>query len=179
MIALPAHVTRALLSALALLLALIHLGWEYTHGGVAVHHFLNRADMPAISNWWGLLVIPALAWLLVGRIQCRLRQRGASTRGALAGFLGALAWGAALATAFAMNQEAVTYLFLGAFAVSLLVPTYRAECILGFVLGMTFIFGAVLPTMIALVIASFSRLMHWLFGKLWKLVRNGGAARPL
>ena len=177
--ALPAHVTRMLLAAVAFLFALAHLGWEHTHGGVMAHHILNRADMPAISNWWGALLTPALTWFLVGRIQRRLLKRGASKRAALAGFLGALAWGAALATAFTLNHEAVTYIFVGAFALSLLVPAYRAEYVLGFVLGMTFTFGAVLPTMIALVIAAFSRLMHWLFGTVWKMVRNGGAPRPL
>lgn len=177
--ALPAHVTRMLFAAAAFLLALAHLGWEHTHGGVAAHHILNRADLPAISNWWGALLIPAITWVVAGRIQRRLLQRGAHKGVVVAGFLGALAWGAALAAAFAMNHEAVTYIFLGAFALSLLVPTYRAEYVLGFVLGMTFTFGAVLPTIIALVIASFSRLMHWLFGTVWKMVRHGGAPRPL
>jgi hypothetical protein len=135
--------------------------------------------MPAISNWWGLLVIPALTWFLAGRIQRRLLRRGASPRAALAGFLGALACGAALAVAFSMKLEAVTYIFFGAFAVALLLPVYRGEYILGFVLGMTVTFGGVLPVLVALVIASFSRLMHWLFGKLWNVVRHGGAPRPL
>lgn len=177
--ALPSHVTRMLITALAFIFELAHLGWEHTHGGVPAHHLLNSADLPAISNWWGLIVIPALTWVLAGRIQRRLLQRGASTRAALGGFLGSLAYGAALAAAFAMNHEAVTYIFLGAFVLSLLLPTYRGEYILGFVLAMTFTFGGVLPTLIAFVIAAFSRLMHWLFGTLWKLVRNGGAPRPL
>ena len=37
-----------------------HLAWEHFNGGVASHHFLNRADLPAISNAWGLLLLPTL-----------------------------------------------------------------------------------------------------------------------
>ena len=172
--ALPAHVTRLILTALALVFEMAHLCWEHTHGGVLAHHLLNRADLPAISNWWGLLLIPALTWHLAGRMQRRLVQRGASRQAVLAGFFASLAYGAALALAFSMGQEIVTYLFLGLFVIALLVPAYRAEYVLGFVLGMTFTFGAVLPTIIACVIATFSRLTHWLFGSVWRLIQKRG-----
>ena len=39
--------------------------------------------------------------------------------------------------------------------------TYRAEYVFGFVLGMTFVFGAVLPTMVALVAGGVSALAHF------------------
>ena len=172
--ALPAHVTRLMLTALALVFELAHLSWEYAHGGVLAHHLLNRAALPAISNWWGILLIPALTWYLVSRMQRRLAQRGASTRAVLAGFLASLAYGAALALAFSMGQELVTYLFLGLFVMALLAPAYRAEYVLGFVLGMTLTFGAVLPTIIACVIAALSRLTHWLFGSVWRLIQKRG-----
>ena len=172
--ALPAHVTRLILTAPALVFELAHLGWEYSHGGVLAHHVLNRADLPSISNWWGVLLIPALTWYLVGRMQRRLSQRGANKRAVLTGFLASLTWGAALALAFTMGQALVTYLFFGLFIVALLAPAYRAEYVLGFVLGMTFTFGAVLPTVIACVIAAFSRLTHWLFGSVWRLIQKRG-----
>jgi hypothetical protein len=37
------------------------------------------------------------------------------------------------------------YMLMGIFAISLFFPIYRAECLLGFVIGMTYTFGAVLP----------------------------------
>src|SRR6185312_11324004 len=49
--------------ALAALFAIAMLAWEYTHGGVVSHHFLDRRDMPAVSNWWSLAVLPLLAGL--------------------------------------------------------------------------------------------------------------------
>jgi hypothetical protein len=168
----PAHRMRLMLTALALVSELAHLGWEHTHGGVLAHHLLNRADLPAISNWWGLLLIPALTWYLVGRMQRRLSQGSASRQALLAGFLGALAYGTSLALAFTMGQEIVTYLFLGLIVAALLAPAYRAEYVLGFVLGMTFTFGAVLPTFIACMLAAFSRITHWLCGSVWRLVQK-------
>lgn len=177
--ALPASLTRITLTAVALLLELAHLGWEHLHGGVPAHHLLNRADLPAISNWWGALVIPALTWFLVGRIQLRLARPRADSPGqshrlplVLTGFLCSLAYGAGLALAFTIGAETVSYLFLGVFAISLFVPTYRAEYVLGFVLGMTFTFGAVLPTAIASVVALFSGLVHLLLRTAWRLIRN-------
>ncbi len=159
---------RITLAAIALLAEAIHLGWEYVHGGVVAHHFLARSDMPAVSNWWGLLLIPALTWFLVGRIGRRLsRQDGGAIvvpPAVWAGFFGALGYGALLALAFTFKFEGIGTIFLGMFALSLFIPTYRAEYVLGFVLGMAFTFGAILPTFIATIVAGLSGLAHWLIG---------------
>ncbi|HEX9172863.1 MAG TPA: hypothetical protein VF861_09380 [Telluria sp.] len=179
MIALSANAARLTLTVIALVLELAHLGWTYFHGGVPSHHLLNRADLPAISNWWGAVLIPALTWFLVGRIQLGFTRpdadrpaRSHRVTPVLAGFLCALAYGAALAIAFTMQSAAVTYIFFGLFAISLLVPTYRAEYVLGFVLGMSFTFGAVLPTAVASVVALFSGLVHFLLFRIRRLVQN-------
>ncbi|MDB5935911.1 MAG: hypothetical protein JWQ01_3255 [Massilia sp.] len=184
--AFPANRMRLILTAGALLFELTHLGWERLHGGVAAHHFLNRADLPAISNWWGVLLVPALTWFLVGRILRRIaKQAGATSaeshlpRAILAGFLGALAYGAGLALAFTTNSPVVSYVFLGLFAVSVFARTYRAQYVLGFVLGMTLTFGAVLPTVIALVVASFAGLVHLFIGFARRLLRNSRRTPPL
>lgn len=190
MIASPATRTRIILTAIALGLVLAHLGWEHLNGGVPSHHFLARADMPAISNWWGAVLIPALSWFLVGRIQSRIARQEADDPGesrripmVAAGFLAALAYGAAIALAFTMNSAAVSYIFLGLFALSLFVRTYRAEYVLGFVFGMTFTFGAVLPTLAASVVASFSGIVHFVLRSVRRLIQNtrapGPAARDL
>ena len=70
---------------------------------------------------------------------------------------------------------ALAYLFLGLIVAALLVPVYRAEYVLGFMLGMTFTFGAVLPSLIACMLATFSRVTHWLCGVLWRLVQKRGS----
>lgn len=178
------NVARIAFTAAALAFEAVHLYLEYLNGGVLSHHLLARPDLPAISNWWGLIVIPALAWFLVGRIQRRIETQNAYQAGApripvaiMAAFTAALAYGAALSFAFISNYAGISYVFLGVFVVSLLVPVYRAEYILGFVLGMAVTFGAVLPVIIAAVIASFSKLVHVVFGIALRLIRSHPAPR--
>jgi hypothetical protein len=57
------RVWRIRLAATAAGLVALHLGWEWSQGGIASHHFLADSSMPAISNAWGLLWLPLLAWL--------------------------------------------------------------------------------------------------------------------
>lgn len=153
-------------TALAMLAELIHLAWEHFHGGVIRHHILNRSDLPAISNGWGMVLLPALAWYLMGRISRRSEPSAHGRPGALPlsvmlGFAGALLFGLMLSGAFALRQTTLTeVLFQGLLLLAVLLPVYRAECVLGFVLGMTFVFGVVLPTAIASVIAVLSMLLH-------------------
>jgi hypothetical protein len=156
---------------IAVLIAEIaHLAWEHFHGGVVTHHFLARDDLPEFSNWWGLLLLPALAWFCVARTQRRLQLASADAstvtkgrHGAVVGFVAALTMGITLSIAFASgNQSAPLYVLQASLLLAVLLPAYRAECFLGFVLGMTFTFGAVLPMVIGGVIAALSALCHLL-----------------
>ena len=147
---------------------LAHLAWEHFHGGIRSHHFLNSTDMPAISNAWGALLLPALAWFLSAFIQKRIVLISGTNDSpqklplsVIAGFVGSLLVGILLSISFTSGHETITeYLFMGVLLLALLLPVYRAECVLGFVLGMTFTFGAILPTVVASVIAAFSALVH-------------------
>jgi hypothetical protein len=129
---------------------------------------LNRADLPAISNWWGALLLPALTWFLTGRIRkhrvARPGGRGRVPmlpRSVVAGFGVALLLGVLLAVSFAGGARSITpVLFQAILVAAVFLPAYRAECLLGFVLGMTPVFGAVLPTAIGSIIAAGSALVH-------------------
>lgn len=153
-------------TALVLLAELAHLTWEHFHGGVLRHHLLNRADLPAISNGWGSLLLPSLTWYLMGRINKRSEvlsdgRAGAFPNSVIVGFVGSLLFGILLSSSFTFGHATLTgYLFQGLLVLALVIPVYRSECVLGFVLGMTFVFGAVLPTAIASLIAAFSLLIH-------------------
>ena len=163
------------LIALITLAELLVLAWEYTHGGAKSHHLLNRPDLPAISNWWGALLLPILAWFLSGSI---LRRAGVDKArkipvGIVAGFGGALFYGLLLALAFIQHYEAIsTYLFLGMFLAAALLPVYRAEYLLGFVLSMTFTFGAGLPTIVGSLVAAVSAILHFLVRQVIRLIRR-------
>lgn len=162
---------------LAVLAAAAHLGWEYTHGGIRSHHLLNRADLPTVSNSWGLLVLPVLGWL-AGSFGARRAMVVPSTaRTALAAFLGSIAVGAALSVAFVAGSEpAAGAVFFGVLVTSLVLPTYRAEYLFGFVLGMTVVFGSILPTLFGLLAVGISAAAHlvlWPAG-MWALRRARG-----
>ncbi|KAF1013328.1 MAG: hypothetical protein GAK31_03477 [Stenotrophomonas maltophilia] len=148
---------------LAVLAAAAHLGWEHTHGGILSHHLLNRADLPTISNAWGLLVLPVLGWLAGSVVARRAAAAPSAARTALAAWAGALAVGAALSVAFVAGSEsAASMVFLGVLLTGLVLPVYRAEYLFGFVLGMTFVFGSILPTLFGLLVVGISAAAHLL-----------------
>ncbi|MDX1673276.1 MAG: hypothetical protein R3314_00635 [Longimicrobiales bacterium] len=142
---------------LAVLAAALHLGWELTHGGVKSHHLLANPDLPAISNWWGLLILPGLGWVASRVVAGRARNDDGAVTRAGAGFVGAAMVGIALSAAFTAGYDSTSsLLFFGVLASGLVLPVYRAEYIFGFVLGMTFVFGSVLPLIAACVAAAIS-----------------------
>ncbi len=144
------------------------LTWNHYHGGIPSHHILARKDLPEISNLWGAVLIPLLTGFLLYRIKKRLvRNAGGksiatkSVVHVLYGFSGALLFGILLAVFFALGySDATGYMFYGLFVLAFLFPIYRGECILGFVLGMTFTFGPVLPTGIGSIFALISTVLY-------------------
>lgn len=143
----------------ALAYASAHVGYEYFNGGVRTHHFVARGDLPGFSNWLGLVVLPLLG--LVFAIRARSARGGHASgrlpRTVVFGLAGALAYGAALAASFHFGfEQASVVLFFGLVFCSLVLPTYRIEYIFGFVVGMTLVFGSVIPLCIALGLAALS-----------------------
>lgn len=161
-------------AAAAILFALVlMLAWQHMHGGVPAHHLLADPGLPAISNWWGLAILPPLGWFLVGRIE------GRSNPGpALKGLLGAALFGASLSLAFAFGRaDLCEYLVMALLPLALLYPVYRAECVLGFVLSMSLVFGPVLPVIVGAVLAVAGYVLfagsRQLAASLKRLVRPG------
>ena len=145
------------------------LAWNHFHGGVPSHHLLAREDLPSISNWWGALSLPLLTWFLLYRVQQRMAKQdepvsamGIPTQ-VVYGFAGALVFGIALSVFFTLNYSGIPANMLKALLIAaLFFPIYRAECLLGFVLGMTFTFGAVLPMLIGSVLATLGAVLYLL-----------------
>ncbi|WP_223620834.1 hypothetical protein [Lysobacter sp. ESA13C] len=160
----------------ALAFAGMHLGFEYFDGGVRSHHVLNRADLPEISNWFGLIILPALGWAF----GVRLRNRPGARRSIWVGLVASLAYGAALATSFELGATDITKaIFFGLLPLAIIAPIYRAECMLGFVAGMTFTFGAILPCIFAVLFAGLSAALRLGFVAIRKRLRpNRGASAP-
>lgn len=109
-----------------------------------------------------------LTWFLTGRVAERIA--GASEdgepsvlawRNARIGFLAALGYAAALATAYMSGRDeisAILFQLLPFFG--LVAPIFHAESVLGFVLGLTYSFGAVLPTFIATVMSVIGAIVY-------------------
>jgi hypothetical protein len=61
----------------------------------------------------------------------------------------------------------------GVFVIALFYPVYRAECVLGFVIGMTFFLGAVLPMIAALVFAGIGAALYLGIRFIWSRTLSG------
>lgn len=146
-----------------------HLAWEWTHGGIVSHHLLADPTLPALWNGWGLLVVPALAWVASARLVRPEGHRWRLHAPAVRRLLGALLGGLALSVAFATGRaDMASGIFAAIGLSSLVLRVYRSEYLLGFVLGMACTFGGLLPTVIGGAIALLSAGV-W-FGP-WRLAR--------
>lgn len=146
------------------------------------HHLLDSADLPAISNAWGVVLLPALAWFASGRVEKRAARPSGRGRDApalppsvITGFVASSLLGVLLSVAFSQGYDTLAqWLFLGTFVLAVLAPVHRPELLLGFVLGMTLTFGAVLPTLIGAVVAAVSAVVHRgvrpLLARLWQVL---------
>jgi hypothetical protein len=145
------------------------LSYQQFHGGVPSHHILADESLPSFSNWWGAFLLPVLTWVLLYRIDKRVFKSAKATGSeasqslshVLYGFAGALLFGVVLSIFFTLgNTDVPGFMLLGVFALALFLPVYRAQCYLGFVLGMTFTFGAVLPTGIGLILSVITAMLY-------------------
>lgn len=149
---------------IVVIVELCHLAWEHFNGGVLSHHLLNRSDYPSISNWWGIIILPLLAWFATTRIKRRItftpKDVPAAQKiptGIVIGFFGMLTVSILQSLAFQFGYQNITmYMALGVLITGLFLPIYRAECILGHVLGAAFTFGPVIPLIGMFVMGSIS-----------------------
>ena len=137
------------------------LVWNYFHGGIPSHHLLADENLPEVSNIWGGILLPVLTWFLLYRIQVRINRRNNANSSVtysiskiLYGFVAAVLFGIVLSTFFTFgNTDVPGYMLILLFLPAAFIPVYRSEYILGFVIGMTYTFKAVLPTLVGSILA--------------------------
>ena len=157
---------RLFLTVAAALTIWSALIWQHFHGGVPAHYLLRDPEMPRISDWYGGLLLPALVWGLLGISKRRIRaEETPRLKPVIVGLLAGLVAGASMAIAFTTGHEWITKsMFLGLLPLALFLPVHRAECLLGFVMGMCPALGVVLPTLFGSVMALLTFLIHRLIG---------------
>lgn len=148
--------TKILITTIVTVFVLGLLLLEHLQGGVISHHLLARKDMPKISNWWGILTVPLITWVLLTLIQKR-HVRSANDQKSVYkeevyGFIGAFIFGVIITILFYNAPELPGYLLLMTFVLALFMPIYRPEYYLGFILSMTYGFGGILPVLFGLVL---------------------------
>ncbi|PKH50885.1 hypothetical protein CXF68_09380 [Tenacibaculum sp. Bg11-29] len=157
-------------------LALAFTLWEYFNGGVISHHLLGRQDLPKISNWWGLLTIPLLSWLslfLIHRRRDKKIKSGSNFEAyeaeILKRFLAALAFGIIVSLLWGFNLGSILqYFILFPILIAFFKPVHLPEYLLGFVIGMLFTFGGILPIIIGTVLL----ILCFLVNSLIRILKN-------
>lgn len=150
---------RVILTLLASLYVWTLLTIEHFNGGVVSHHLLNQPDLPAISNWWGALLMPMLSWFLLGRIHRRVQRPYPAV--VLGSFVAALLFGVLISVLFLQGREQVlSQLMLSLPLLALFFPLYRTEFLFGFVLAMSYTFGALLPTAFGTLLLLMAAFMY-------------------
>ena len=165
--------SQYILTSLITLMILSLLAWQYTHEGVPSHYLFQRPDLPELSNWWGAIVLPLLTWVLVGRMNTKLLNAKNSAEKEkekmVVGFISASIYGVLLTVAFFQGyQEIASILFPSILAIAIFVPVFREEYLLGFILAMSFCFGAVLPLIFTTLIAMASATVYFTVRFIWE-----------
>jgi len=158
--------------------------WQNLHDGVPRHHLLNNADLPTISNWWGGIVLPALTWIALARLQKRIlkaphSQASVLSKRIFAGFVLSLIYGTVLSISFLNGYaEVSSVLFPSLLVIAIFIRVYREEFVLGFILSMSLTFGAVLPTIFAAVMALLSAMVYFLAQFFWVKIKKITSGKP-
>jgi hypothetical protein len=169
---------RLYFTGLVMLIIWSMLIWQYSNAGVPSHHLLHRADLPAISNWWGGLLLPALSWIMLGRIQKRILKQPSNSVNQYsirvsAGFICALIYGGILSFSFINGYAQVSsVMFYGILFFAIFLKVYREEYLLGFILSMSFTIGAVLPTVFGAIIATVSAIIYFVVHYIWSGIKK-------
>ncbi len=152
---------------LTALITALHILSEYLQGGVVTHYPLADASNPPISNWWGLITLPVLSWLVLEAKQ-RTSVHRPKSNPPVAGIplqrtylVGGLVFGLTMGVLWELGREDILqYFILLPWLAAPLVRIYLPETTLGFVLGMMYTFGGVLPIAFALVIQTIGYIIY-------------------
>tara|TARA_R110002126_G_scaffold19675_6_gene73891 strand:+ start:606 stop:1145 length:540 start_codon:yes stop_codon:yes gene_type:complete len=137
------------------LLVLAHLIFEHFHGGVVTHYLLQDDSLPGLSNWLGLITLPIVVWVTLLRID---KRKGSSEHNERNGsvilyrFITSVLFGVLVSYLFSIESSFLDYMMLSLFVLSLFIPLYFGEFLVGFTVGTMYVFGANIPIIGGLVL---------------------------
>lgn len=146
------------LALIVAVIQLIILLWQTFYLKVPNYHLLHDPELPSVSNWWNLLVLPLMTLICLKITQTRIlknqKNHAEANTSALIGLVFAFNFGATVAGSYHLGMTAYVWMLLAALPiVSLFVRIYHAECILGLVFSISFVFGALSSLCFALCVA--------------------------
>lgn len=141
---------RVIIVAVVTLCVWGHIAWDYFHGGIPTHYILHDDALPGIPNWVGGLILPFFTWFLLYRIHRRIAAydvppASEGIRAVLKRFLLAFLVAVSISIFFSFEIDLIDYIMLAIILLALVYPLYKSEYLLGWVLGASFTFGAVIP----------------------------------
>ncbi|MFD2586978.1 hypothetical protein ACFSQJ_08550 [Croceitalea marina] len=138
---------RILITVLATFLVWGHIAWDYFHGGIPTHYLFHSKDMPGIPNWIGGLVLPFFTYFLLYRIHKRIDRPNCKEKlqQVVLSFLASALVAISIAICFMNEIDIIDYIMGSLFILAFFKPLYKAEYLLGWVLGSSFTFGAIIP----------------------------------
>lgn len=150
-----------------LVLAMLLL--EHFRGGVISHHLLGNENLPKISNWWGLLIIPTISWFSLSLIQKdNINNKNTQkpiSKPQIYGFIAGFLFGVVMTILFYSSLGIHNYLLLVTFVLAFFIPIYKPEYYLGFILSMSYGFGGILPVLFGLVLVAIYAIEYLLIRK--------------
>lgn len=164
---------RIIITGIVTFLIWSHIVWDHFHGGIPTHYLLHDADLPGIPNWLGGIVLPFFTWFLLKRIHKRvdraeINNTSESLRTVIVRFLLAMVTAIAISVFFTYEVDAIDYIMLSIFVLAFLFPLYRSEYLLGWVIGSSFTFGAIIPIGFGSIFAA----IFFLFYKISRKIRG-------
>jgi len=138
------------ITAVVTLLVWSHIAWDHFHGGIPTHYLLHDKNLPGIPNWLGGIALPFFTWFLLYRIHKRIdlvkpNVTSESLQSVIGRFLSAMGVSIAISIFFINEIGLIEYIMPSIFILAFFLPLYKSEYLLGWVLGSSFTFGAIIP----------------------------------
>lgn len=146
---------RILITILVTLLVWGHILWDHFHGGIPVHYLLMDKNMPSFPNWLGGIILPFFTWIALYRIHKRVDAPNSkdTLRLAIGRFSAALLVAVSISVCFENGIEIPSYILYSIFILAFIFPLYKSEYLLGWVLGASYTFGAIIPMGFGIILA--------------------------